>query len=84
MRTLVLSSNSKKDMEMIKQIALKFGITVEEKSKEKAKDQDWWHTISDTEKQAIERGLSDIKNDRFTPHETVMAELDTYINSRKK
>lgn len=80
MTTLVLSNGSKQDMEMIKQIALKFGISVEEKPN----DQDWWHTISDAEKQAVERGLNDIEKDRVTPHETVMAELDTYINSRKK
>ena len=31
METLIINSNSKKDLQMIKEIALKFGMTIEEK-----------------------------------------------------
>lgn len=32
---------------------------------------DWWDIISETEKQSIERGLTDIKNGQVTPHSEV-------------
>jgi hypothetical protein len=33
---------------------------------------DWWETISDSEKQSIDRGLTDIKNNRTQSHSDVM------------
>lgn len=60
------------------------GIEIITEKEDKQQSKDWWHTISDAEKQTIEQGLEDIKNERFTPHDQVMAELDSYINSHKK
>jgi predicted transcriptional regulator len=37
---------------------------------------DWWDTISEAEKKAIDQGLDDIKNGRVIPHEQVMKEFD--------
>jgi predicted transcriptional regulator len=37
---------------------------------------DWWDTISEAEKKAIDRGLDDIKNGRVVSHERVMKEMD--------
>jgi predicted transcriptional regulator len=37
---------------------------------------DWWDTISEAEKKAIDRGLDDIKNGRVVSHEQVMKEID--------
>ena len=36
---------------------------------------DWWETISDEEKNAIEEGLDDIRNGRVIPHAEVMQEI---------
>lgn len=36
---------------------------------------DWWDTISDEEKNAVEEGLEDIKNGNVLTHEQVMDEL---------
>ena len=40
------------------------------------RDKDWWDTISDAEKEAIDQGLGDIANGRLTSHEEVMKEID--------
>ena len=40
------------------------------------RDKDWWDTISDAEKEAIDQGLDDIANGRLTSHEEVMKEID--------
>ena len=37
---------------------------------------DWWQTISDAERQAIDIGLEDLKHGRTVSHEQVMKELD--------
>jgi hypothetical protein len=37
---------------------------------------DWWETISDSEKQSIERGLSDIENGKTLPHYKIMKLLN--------
>ena len=33
---------------------------------------DWWETISDAERNSIDRGLADIKNGKTITHEEVM------------
>lgn len=43
-------------------------------SKKKANN-DWWLSISEREKAAIERGLRDIKDGKVIPHEKAMEEL---------
>ena len=37
---------------------------------------DWWQTISDAEKRAIDVGLEDIKKGRIMSHEQVMKEVN--------
>ncbi len=37
---------------------------------------DWWHTISDAEKKAIDIGLDDIKHGRVISHEQAMAKIE--------
>lgn len=37
---------------------------------------DWWDTIGEAEKQAIDKGLDDIKNRHVVSHEQVMKEVD--------
>ena len=37
---------------------------------------DWWQTIRDAEKKAIDIGLDDIKNDRLVSNEQVMKEIE--------
>lgn len=37
---------------------------------------DWWQTISDAEKRAIDIGLEDIKHGRVMSHEQVMKEVE--------
>ncbi len=40
---------------------------------------DWWHSISLSERQAIDIGLEDIKSGRLFSHEQVMRELKDKI-----
>ncbi len=37
---------------------------------------DWWQSISDTEKRAIDVGLDDIKTGRLVSHEQVVNEIE--------
>ena len=37
---------------------------------------DWWQTISEAERQAIDIGLEDIKHGRIISHEQVMKEFE--------
>ena len=37
---------------------------------------DWWQTISDAEKRAIDKGLEDAKQGRVISHEQVMKEFE--------
>lgn len=37
---------------------------------------DWWDTISEAEKKAIDQGLDDLRNGRVISHEQVMKEFD--------
>ena len=34
-------------------------------------DKDWWNTLSDQQKQGVERGIKDIEEGRVTSHEEV-------------
>lgn len=38
---------------------------------EKEQDNEWWTTISEAERQAIEKGIADIEAGRTTPHNEV-------------
>jgi len=49
------------------------------KIKEQAKQQDWWKTISEEERQSIERGLEDSKNGRITPHSDVKKRYEKWL-----
>ncbi len=42
---------------------------------------DWWHTISDAEKRAIDLGLDDIKNGRVVSHEQAMAKIENHYKN---
>lgn len=37
----------------------------------KSNENDWWDDLSELQKQGIERGLNDIKNDRTLSHDEV-------------
>jgi hypothetical protein len=37
----------------------------------RSKNTDWWNGLTDSQKQGIERGLSDIEQGRTIPHEEV-------------
>ncbi len=41
-----------------------------------ANKKDWWNSISNAEKQAIDMGLSDIEQKRLISHKQVMKEID--------
>ena len=50
----------------------------------KIKDQstkrmDWWDTISNEERQSIERGLEDSKNGRTIPHTVVRKKYEKFL-----
>ena len=36
----------------------------------KEETKDWWHSISDEEKQSIEKGIEDADNGKLEPHST--------------
>jgi predicted transcriptional regulator len=37
---------------------------------------DWWDTIGEAEKRAIDQGLDDVKNGKVISHEQMMKEID--------
>ncbi len=39
--------------------------------KDTEQDHDWWNTLTDEQKEGIERGLRDIDEGRIVPHEEV-------------
>lgn len=39
--------------------------------KDNEQDHDWWNTLTDEQKEGIEKGLRDIDEGRFVPHEEV-------------
>jgi len=39
-------------------------------------DNDWWNELSGSQKKGIERGLKDIEEGRFTPHDEVIKKYD--------
>lgn len=43
--------------------------------KENPSSTDWWDTITQAEKESIDRGLKDIENGKTTPHEVVTKRL---------
>ena len=44
-----------------------------------AKQQDWWDTITQEERQSIERGLEDSKKGRITPHSEVRKKYEKWL-----
>lgn len=62
-----------KKMELIQWISLVDDVDVIDKMLDfkKTESRDWWHEISDAEKEAIRRGKEDIKAGRVVPHEEV-------------
>jgi len=36
----------------------------------KSENKDWWNSISEDEKQSIERGLEDVESGKLNPHST--------------
>jgi len=51
---------------------------------ESEKQVDWWETISDKEKEGIEKGLADIKANRVISHQEVKASTKEKIEAFKK
>ncbi len=41
--------------------------------------QDWWNEISEEEKKSIERGISDAKNGKLTPHAAVQKAYEKWL-----
>jgi hypothetical protein len=40
---------------------------------------DWWDTISEAEKESIDRGIKDIENGKTIPHSEVKKKYDKYL-----
>lgn len=62
METVIVQINNKKAYELLKNLEDLEIIKVLKK------DDDWWNTISDEEKSAIEKGLQDAENGNIKPH----------------
>ena len=48
----------------------------------KSKQVDWWETISDQEKEAINRGLQQLENGEGIPHEEVKRKVDKLLGRK--
>lgn len=48
----------------------------------KSKNIDWWDTISDQEKDAINMGLEQLKNGKGIPHEEVKQKVDKLLGRK--
>lgn len=48
----------------------------------KSKDVDWWDTISDQEKEAIDLGLQQLENGEGIAHEEVKRKVDKLLGRR--
>ena len=48
----------------------------------KSKNVDWWETISDQEKEAINRGLQQLENGEGIPHEEVKRKVDKLLGRK--
>lgn len=48
----------------------------------KSKDVDWWDTISDQEKEAIDLGLQQLENGEGIPHEEVKRKVDKLLGKK--
>lgn len=62
METVIVQINNKKAYELLKNMEDLEIIKVLKK------DDDWWNTISDEEKSAIEKGLQDAENGNLKSH----------------
>lgn len=62
METVIVQINNKKAYELLKNLEDLEIIKVLKK------DDDWWNTISDEEKSAIEKGLQDAENGNLKSH----------------
>lgn len=62
METIIVQIKNKKAYELLKNLEDLEIIKVFKQ------DDDWWNTISDEEKSAIEKGLQDAENDNLKPH----------------
>ncbi|MEO7871011.1 MAG: hypothetical protein ABIT08_00330 [Bacteroidia bacterium] len=40
---------------------------------------DWWDTISEAEKESIDRGLKDVENGRTTPHSEIRKKYEKWL-----
>jgi hypothetical protein len=40
---------------------------------------DWWDTISEAEKESIDRGLKDIENGKTTPHSEIRKKYEKWL-----
>jgi len=67
MATVIIDDTSKDGQEMLKRLRGKDYATI--LSDEEAED--WWQTISEAERQSIERGLQDLANGKTVDHEQV-------------
>ena len=41
---------------------------------------DWWDTISEAERQSIDRGIKDVENGRVSPHSKVRKKYEKWLN----
>lgn len=48
----------------------------------KSKNNDWWDTISDQEKEAINIGLQQLENGEGIPHEEVKRKVDKLLGKK--
>ncbi len=47
--------------------------------KEQSSKKDWWDSISDTEKDSIEKGLADAREGRVVPHALVKKRYEKWL-----
>ena len=61
-----------KKLELIQWLSALEGSSIIEKIIElrKSENKDWWNSISEDEKQSIERGLKDVESGKLNPHST--------------
>ncbi|WP_220457221.1 hypothetical protein [Moheibacter lacus] len=73
METIIVQIKNKKALELLKNLEDLEIIKVLKK------DEDWWNTISDEERSAIEKGLQDAENGKLKPHSEAKKILNAHF-----
>jgi len=73
MTTILIDESSKDGRDLIEFLRTKKSVTF------LSEETDWWNTISQKERDAIEEGLRDIREGHTTPHEEVMKQYAQWL-----